>query len=294
MPVNLEDRSKELLKGAMDTHIHSAPDIYPRSVTVIEAARNAQAAGMKAILVKSHCTDTSDRAEIARELTGFPVYGGVTLNYSVGGLNIHAVRECIRQGGKQVWMPSTSAPSFLKEADSVPHLAKSLPVGVAGLTILDGDGRLLPEIPPILSLIAQADIALATSHISPREGLALVRAARDAGIRRITVTHPHAAFLGYTVDQMSELGRMGAMVEMHYNFVTAMMRNPTGLSDLARMIRQIGPERCIMATDGGQAGNPPPHESLRRFIAGVLEAGFTEDEIRMMTVRNPGVILNLS
>lgn len=97
MPVNLEARSKALLKGAIDTHIHTAPDIYPRSVTVVEAAHGARAAGMKAILVKSHCTDTSDRAELASKLTGFAVFGGVTLNYPVGGLNIHAVRESIRR-----------------------------------------------------------------------------------------------------------------------------------------------------------------------------------------------------
>ena len=78
MPVDLETRSKGLLKGAIDTHIHTAPDIYPRSVTVIEAAQGARAAGMKAILVKSHSTDTSDRAEIATKLTGFSVFGGVT------------------------------------------------------------------------------------------------------------------------------------------------------------------------------------------------------------------------
>lgn len=55
MPLNVEVRSKALLRGAIDTHIHTAPDIYPRSVTVVEAAKNARAAGMRAILVKSHC-----------------------------------------------------------------------------------------------------------------------------------------------------------------------------------------------------------------------------------------------
>ena len=64
MSLNVERRSKALLQGAVDTHMHTAPDIYPRSVTVMEAAKNAKAAGMRAILVKSHCTDTSDRAEL--------------------------------------------------------------------------------------------------------------------------------------------------------------------------------------------------------------------------------------
>lgn len=293
MSLNYESRSKELLKGAVDTHIHSAPDIYARSVTVIEAARNAQAVGMRAILVKSHCTDTSDRAELARDLTGFAVFGGVTLNYSMGGLNIHAVRESIRQGGKEVWMPSTSARSFLQEAESVPHLAKWLPLGVTGMAITQQDGRLLAEVPPILALISEADIALASSHVYPHEARVLVQAALKAGVKRITITHPHADFLGYTLDQMIELGQMGAMLEFHYAFTTPAVRNPVRVSDLAKMIRRIGPEHCIMATDGGQAINPPPHETLRRFIAGMLEEGFSEEEVRTMTVRNPGMILNL-
>jgi len=34
MPLNVGSRSKTLLQGAIDTHMHTAPDIYPRSVTV--------------------------------------------------------------------------------------------------------------------------------------------------------------------------------------------------------------------------------------------------------------------
>jgi len=294
MSLNVDSRSKALLRGAIDTHMHTGPDIYPRSVTVMEAAKNAKKAGMRAILVKSHCTDTSDRAELSRMLTDFPVFGGVTLNYPVGGLNVHAVRESIRQGGKQVWMPSTSSRPFMQDAQSIPFLAKTLPLGVEGITILQKDGGLVPEINPILSLIAEHDIALASSHVSPAEAFALVKAARKAGVKRITITHPHASFLAYTVDQMIELVGVGSLLEFHFAFTTKITPNALSVSDLAKTIRAIGPEHCILATDGGQAGNPPPHEMLRLFIAGVLEAGFSDDEIETMTKRNPGWILGLS
>ena len=294
MPLNIDSRSKALLQGAIDTHMHTAPDIYPRSVTVLEAAKNAKAAGMRAILVKSHCTDTSDRAELSRQLADFPVYGGVVLNYPVGGLNIHAVRESIRQGGKEVWMPSTSSRPYMKDAESIPFLAKSLPLGVEGITIFQKNGKLVPEIKPILSLVAENDIALGTSHVSPAEALALVKAARGAGVKRITVTHPHASFLAYTIDQMAELARLGSLLEFHFAFTTKITPNAPSVADLGKTIRAIGPEHCILATDGGQASNPPPHEMLRLFIAGILEAGFSEDEIQIMTKRNPAWILGLS
>ena len=93
---------------------------------------------------------------------------------------------------------------------------------------------------------------------------------------------------------MIELGRLGALLEFHYAFATKMMRTPAPVAELAKMIRRIGPEHFIMATDGGQAGNPPPHEMLRLFIAGMLEAGFSDDEIRIMSIRNPARILNLN
>jgi hypothetical protein len=295
MSLNVDSRSKALLQGAIDTHMHTGPDIYPRSVTVIEAAQNAKTAGMRAILVKSHCTDTSDRAELSRMLTGFPVFGGVTLNYPVGGLNVHAVRESIRQGGKQVWMPSTSARAFMQDPNSIPRLGKVLPLGVEGITILQKDGLLMPEVEPILALIAENDIALASAHISPPEALALVKAARKAGVKRITITHPHASFLAYTVDQMMELVGMGSLLEFHFALTTtALTPNAPSVSDLGKTICAIGPEHCILATDGGQAGNPPPHEMLRLFIAGMLEAGFSDDEIETMTKRNPAWILGLS
>lgn len=293
MPLNVERRSKALLKGAVDTHMHTAPDIYPRSVTVIEAAKNAKSAGMRAILAKSHCTDTSDRAELASRLTEFPVYGGYS---QLPGWRFEYPRGAgvDSPGRKQIWMPSTSARSFLQEAESVPVLAKTLPLGVKGITILQENGRLLPEIEPILALIAESDIALASSHVYPGEAMVLVKAAREAGVKRITITHPHASFLAYTKDQMIELGRLGAKLEFHFAFTTHAVRDPLRVADLAKVIRVIGPEHCILATDGGQAINPPPHEMLRLFITGMLEEGFSDDEIQIMTIRNPSWILGLN
>src|SRR5512143_2093378 len=73
---NLEKKAKEMLKGAIDFHIHTGPDIYPRLLNDIEVARQAKRAGMKAILIKSHATVTGDRAQIAQAVTDFPVFGG--------------------------------------------------------------------------------------------------------------------------------------------------------------------------------------------------------------------------
>ena len=48
---------------------------------------------MKAILVKSHVTPTTSRAQLVQEAVGstFRVLGGLVLNRQAGGLNVQAV-----------------------------------------------------------------------------------------------------------------------------------------------------------------------------------------------------------
>ncbi|MDX9693985.1 MAG: DUF6282 family protein, partial [Methanothermobacter sp.] len=58
------------LQGMIDTHIHPGPDIVPRLLDDIEAARQAQLEGMEAIVIKNHVEPTASRARIASKVTG--------------------------------------------------------------------------------------------------------------------------------------------------------------------------------------------------------------------------------
>jgi hypothetical protein len=91
MKLRFDSQVLGLLEGSIDMHIHSAPDIYMRILNDIELARQAQEMGMRAILVKNHFDGTAARARLATDETGFPVFGAITLNHTVGGLNAHAV-----------------------------------------------------------------------------------------------------------------------------------------------------------------------------------------------------------
>ena len=164
---NLEKQAREMLRGAIDFHIHTGPDIYPRLMNDIEVARQAKRAGMKAILIKSHATITGDRAQITQAVTGLPVFGGVALNWHVGGLNKYAVECAAKLGAKQVWMPTTHASNYLKYVDHVPMFAKSMPKDIKGISILRENGSLVPELGPILEIIAKNGMILATGHLSP-------------------------------------------------------------------------------------------------------------------------------
>jgi Family of unknown function (DUF6282) len=284
--------ARSLLRGAVDLHIHTAPDIFPRSVDAIEAADEAKAAGMAAIAVKSHSTDTSARAETASRRTGFPVVGGVALNYPVGGLNPHAVQESARQGGRIVWLPTLAARHFLAHADNVPVLRDKSPLDSEGIVVTTEDGGLEPEVEEVLQLVRQHDMVLCSGHVSPAEALAVFRRAREIGIDRLVVTHPHAAFVGASAEDMAELAALGAMNEMHYAFVTPIIDPPQTMGHLADLIRAVGVASCYLATDGGQAINPHPVEALRLFVEGMLAEGFTADEVRYMTAEAPRRLLD--
>jgi len=289
-----EKRAKELLKGAIDFHIHTGPDIYPRLVNDIEVAKQAKRAGMRAVLIKSHATITADRAQIAQAVTGFPVFGGVALNWHVGGLNKYAVECAAKLGAKQVWMPTTHAANYLKYVDHIPMFAKAMPKDIRGISILQGDGGFLPEIGPILEVIARNNLILATGHLSPAEGIALIREAKKAGVTKIVVTHPVASFVNYSLTQMREALDAGASYLEHvFNDCTPQVADPLPASALGDAIKAIGTGHCIMSTDSGQVVNPPPAKVMTRYIQEMLDYGFSEQEIRKMTTANPAQILGI-
>lgn len=288
------EEAEHLMRGAIDMHIHTGPDIFPRLMSDIEAAREAKKAGLSGILIKSHVTITADRAAIATALAEFPVYGAMALNYSVGGLNPHALDVGIRMGIKEVWMPTIHSAQYLRHAGHVPMFTKVLPKGLKGICILKDDGNLVDEVYPILDMIAENDIILGTGHLSPEESLALVTEAKRRGVRRILVTHPLATFVGFTVDQMKEIIRRGATYLEHvFNDVTHQVAHPIRPEVIAEAIKAVGAEHCIMSTDGGQVINPPPVNMMAQFIVDMCRGGIPETDIAMMIKDNPRRILGL-
>src|SRR5687767_12342895 len=98
------------LEGMLDVHVHSAPDSMARSIDALETARQAQAAGMRAIVLKNHYTQTAGMAYLVTQVVpDIEVYGGIALNRAVGGLNTAAIEHMSRTTGnlgRIVWMPT--------------------------------------------------------------------------------------------------------------------------------------------------------------------------------------------
>jgi hypothetical protein len=107
----------DFLENAIDLHVHSAPDVDHRRYNDLELAREAAAAGMGAILIKSHQNSTVERAWlVSKVVTGIQVFGGLVLNETVGGLNVAAVKLALAMGAKEIWMPKLEEFPFLIRA----------------------------------------------------------------------------------------------------------------------------------------------------------------------------------
>jgi hypothetical protein len=297
---------QSLMAGAIDLHVHASFENPPRRQNMLEVARDAAAAGMRAVVFKSKDTNTVDGAGLVNSLVeGVTVYGGVVLDYSVGGLNPLAVYSALQMGGKIIWMPGFDSAWTIKKVTGEARggakiyqriLDPNRKVG-RGLSILKGGlegSELLPEVQEIISMIAAKGAILDTGHLSPRESLILLEEARKAGLERVLVTHVNSDIIGASIEEQKALARNGAY--LMYCFAPCLpspWRDSQPIQTIIDMINQVGPEYCVIATDLGRFTYSPPVEGLRMFIAALLLGGIKEKDIERMVKINPASLLGL-
>ncbi len=279
----------KLLHGSIDLHMHPAPDVMRRRLDALEAARQAQQAGMRAIVIKNHFFPTAPIAQICSQVvSGIQVFGSLTLNQDAGGFNPSAVKNSAILGAKILWMPTVSAAGVRR-----PPGASSRE---KGLFVLDSDGKLKPELSSILELVKQNAMVLATGHISPVETRALIEAALKTGITKMVITHPldfGMTSQKFVPEELHHLAQIGAFIELTFTVLSS--KAPEGsLLRMLEVVKAIGVEHFIMSTDLGQANNPPPVEGLKMLVTAMLRNGITSEEIELMIKVNPGKLLGLN
>jgi hypothetical protein len=271
----------DYLEGAVDLHVHSAPDVDKRRFNDLELARSAKDAGMAAVLIKSHQNSTVERAWLVSQcVPGIRVYGGLVLNETVGGLNPAAVKLALELGARQVWMPTRSARNH--------RLYHGQP---GGITILDEQGNLLPVVEEILLAMANSDCILGTGHLSPQETSVLIDAAQKLGVSKILVTHPEWGPTFHSCEAQKELAtRVGVFFERCFVSTTHLC-GCVPFETIERAIIETGVGRTILSTDLGQPETPPPAEGMRLYAERLRSAGFSVDQIRTMMQGNPERLL---
>src|SRR5438270_981384 len=290
-----------LLEGAIDTHIHSAPDVLPRKFNDIELAHRFKARRMGGFVLKSHYICTADRATLVNAVVPeVQAFGAIALNNSVGGLNPLGLDIAGRLGNKVVFLPSVDNANELenvagqRDESKLPYwmsIAREMrALGIAGsfLNVTDENGQPTQATRQCLEIIAKHDMVLATSHIRPSEVLPVVTAAKEVGVQRIIVTHPEFPTTLLSIDQQKELARLGVYFERCF---TTPNTGKIPWEQVYANICEVGPASTILATDLGQTTAPYPDDGLGTFMGKLLDNGFTETEVRVMVRDNPAQVL---
>lgn len=275
------------LTGAADLHAHFGPDPHrARSVTGLEAATQAAAAGHAAIVLKSHDTPSAALATALEPLVDdLRVFGGICCDREIGGLNPAAVEVALALGARIVWLPTLSSAEDFDNG-----VADQLGIPGPGLRVVDADGTLTAETREILALVADHDAVLATGHISRAEHFAVTREFATRG--KVLVTHAMEELAGpnLSVAACAALAELGATIELcALTCIGALATRP--VDDLVECIRTVGVDHVTLGTDFGQAMNEPPAAGLQTFADALFAAGLTESEIRRMACTNPAALL---
>jgi Family of unknown function (DUF6282) len=289
------DRARGLLQGAFDTHVHIAPDVVERKIDDISLAHRFAELGMAGFGLKSHYGSTAERASVVRAaVPGIHVLGAISLNRAVGGMNPLAVEIAAREGARIVWFPTVDSENEAHERDAPP--GAKVPVWVKvqlelrdqgieidPVPVVDGDGGVLPETRTVLELIARHDLVLATGHLSRDEIFTVVDAAVAAGVKTIVVTHPEFPSQSIGAGDQRALAEKGALLERCF---TTPHTGKVPWETWIENIRATGAENSVLSTDLGQSFNPAVEDGLALMVDRLLDAGFDEQEVHTMAVKN--------
>lgn len=276
---------ERLLEGAYDLHTHTEPSAFNRALDDFDLVREANEFKMEGVLIKSHYEPTQSRAALVNLKSNLKtkVYGGMVLNWPNGGLNPYAVENALKTGAIIIWMPTRDSENCLKYGD-MPGDFFSRP----GISILEKKGKLKQEIYEIFEIMKKYNGYLATGHLSVEESILLCEEGRRLGVNMI-LTHPEWQRTMIDGKTQKYLATLGVLIEK--NWLNIAEHSVTS-KEMASNIRSAGVENVYLSTDRGQKGFETPVYGMMKFMEVLLEEGFTEEEIRIMSHEVPKLIVN--
>lgn len=295
----IEKRIDNLLKGAIDPHVHSGPSIAPRAVDHLELAQQYSEAGLAAVVTKDHdYSGVMTAALIARHYPDLKtkVYSGIVLNNVIGGFNPYAVEHTAAMGGKVVWMPTLAAENHLKweKTSNWVHPASTSKIRpAAGIPVLDANKAVRDDVKEVLDVIAKTDMALASGHLHVSETWLVFEEAKRRGVQKMVLTHPED-IVDASLNDVKGIAAMGAFVEHSLcMFIEGSKFKTRTVDDLRQQIEAAGVEQTVLCSDLGQTGTIGPLEGLRRGIRLCIDLGYDDAQIRKMVSTNTARMLGI-
>jgi hypothetical protein len=269
----------QTLSGAIDMHAHSDPDGSARSIDAIDLVKLAKSRGMRAIVLKNHYEPTASLAYIVRkEVPGIEVFGGISLDLTVGGVNPAAVEWMtkVKGGyGKVVWLPT-----FDSENQAAPAGRQFARVVM--------NGTVTPEVSQVIALAARNHLVLETGHSSPAESLIIIREAKRQGVDNVMVTHAMSSPVNMSIADMQAAAKLGAYLELVW-----VRPGSDAAANYVKAIKAVGPEYIVLSSDLGQANNPLHPDGLLTMYQYLASQGIKVADIDRMAKENPAKLLEL-
>ena len=230
--------TKDLMKGVIDMHVHTNPDLRLRAYDDFELMEAAIRVGARAIVIKTHQGTTMDRAYLCNrhnkivhgETNNFTMFGSITLNRVVGGINPKAVDVALKLGAKVVWLPTQSAKNHMMKMNQ----------DISQCVEVVRDGKIVPELRSVLELVRDHNAVLGTAHIAPNEIFTVVEEARKIGVKNIVITHPEWWIVGMSLeDQIRLVKDYDVILERCYAQNMGGGRYKSNLADNLSVIREV-------------------------------------------------------
>jgi len=274
------------LTGAIDLHAHFGPDSYSRQWDAFEVVKLAKDRGMRGVVLKNHWTESAGLAWLVRKYgtQGIEVFGSVTLDAPVGGVNPMAVRymsDVEGNWGRIVWMPTHDSEHEIDYNKETRTKA-----------VVSRKGKLIPEVFEVLDLIKERNLTLATGHVTPEEALMIMAEAKKRGITRIIVTHPLLGeqYTNMSLPQMQESVKLGGAIEITAGTVS---RDGPAKVRAIEAIKALGTQNVFVASDSGLVGTPNHPDALAMAAKALRAAGFSEQDLNRMFKETPARLVGL-
>jgi hypothetical protein len=296
----IELRIDNLVKGAIDPHVHSGPSIAARGLDHVELLRQASAAGFAAVVTKDHDYSSVMTAAVIRK--NFPemktkLYASIVLNNVIGGFNPYAVEHTAAMGGKIVWFPTLAAENHLRwqatQAKWTHPASTDRMREAVGIPVLNGDKSVRDEVKEVIDIIARNDMVLASGHLHVSETWIVFEEAQRRGVKRLVFTHPVDIVVA-SLNDVKGIAAMGAFVEHSLcMFLEGSKFKSCESEDLRKQIDAAGVERTILCSDLGQTGTFSPLDGFRRGIKLCMDLGYDDEQIRKMVSTNTATALGI-
>ena len=297
------------VEDAIDIHCHA----HEGQQDALAVAKHAAKNGMAGILFKtivgrrrpaeavSKVQEELNRWCEVEKIQPITCWAGYNVADRIEPPSPAGVRERLESGVRAIWMPVAMHANTLSkvggrkswwDSSADPHdLTPALPWEEAlkvGHYLIDGDGKLKPDIREIIRMVADRGAALFFAHATHPEIFAMAEEVDKLGFKRAVVDHPFSPFVDLSIEQMQQLARAGIYMNFTYDELSPLL----GVDPfrMYQAIRAVGVEHVTLSSDAGEPLFPNSVEAIRLIRAYMSAFGLSDEEIRRVSSTNPAIV----